>query len=136
MFMSSVLWGAMRWLTVFIHLKTGIKLNIRAVSCPFLKRKAAKESLLENCGSRTEQPSVRSPLRLYDRLTTRQRAADRSNVQVPQRDQHVSTFVQNSDVELPGSCVIPHLRVRIFRIRITRLRQREYADSQMRNHTG
>src|SRR5215813_3397045 len=124
MIMFSVPWGALRRLTVFIHLKTGITLNIRAVSCPFLKRKAAKDSLLENCGSRTEQPSVRSRLRLYDRLTTRQRPADRSHVQVPQRDQHVSTFVHNSDIELPGPCVIPHLRVRIFRIRITRLRQR------------
>jgi hypothetical protein len=50
MIMSCGALCALRRLTVFIYLKTGVKLNIHAVSCPFLKRKAVKVSLLQNCG--------------------------------------------------------------------------------------
>src|SRR2546428_5327196 len=55
-------------------------------------------------------------------MITQQRPGERSEVQVLEFDQHLSTFTQQSNVELCDAGAILRMRVRAFRIRIARLR--------------
>ena len=69
-----------------------------------------------------EQPSPRRRLRRYEGVSTHERLDERSDIQVLQFDQHLSTFIQEANVELPDAGVILSARVCKFRVRITHLR--------------